>query len=340
MDFAGGLGGGCPSGDGPGAAFVGAGGEEGDESEEVVAGADGAGHAAFGDAGCGAEFGGFFVGEFVEVHFEFSAHDGDVAAGAAIFFAVFGFELLASGEVFFADVEEEEEGFGGEELGAFEEVAVVFGELLGADGGFGFEAGLEALEEGFEAERAFAFAGLEGADFGFEALEAALDDGEVGEGELEVHGLDVAVGVDGCFGVRDGFVAKGADDVDEGIHAGEVVDEFAGGAFALSEGLASGGEVDVLDGGVGDFFGAVEAGEGIDALVGDGNDADVGLAGGGVGADLGSATGDGVEDGGFAGAGESDDAKLHGFRVGCDLARGKGVGGLRGRGGGGGATRA
>ena len=313
MDFAGSLGGGSSGRDGPGAALIGAGGEEGDKAEEAVAGADGAGHAAFSDAGGGAELGGFLLGEFVEVHFELAGHDGDIAAGAGVLRAAGGFEFSAAREVLLPDVDEQEERLCGEELGAFEELAVVVGELLGADGDVVFEAGFQPFEEGLEAEGAFALAGLHGADFGFEALEAALDDGEVGEGEFEVHHLDVAVGVDRALGMGDRVVAEGADDMDEGVHAGEVVDELPRRPLAFAEGLAGSREVDVLDGCVGDFFRPVEAGEGVDTLVGDVDDADVGLAGGRVGADLGGAAGDGVEDGGLAGAGEADDAELHGF---------------------------
>ena len=58
-------------------------------------------------------------------------------------------------------------------------------------------------------------------DRGVETLEASLDDAQVGEGHLQVEGLDVAVGVDGALGMGHRLAAEGADDVDEGVAAVE-----------------------------------------------------------------------------------------------------------------------
>src|SRR6185312_8736266 len=125
VDFAGGFGRGRAGRDGPGAAFIGAGGEEADEAEELVAHADGAGHAALRDAGGFAEFGGFVVAELVQLHFELAAEDGNVPAGALIFAAEFGFDLAAARKVVVSDIHDDEQRKGGEELHAFEVLPVV-----------------------------------------------------------------------------------------------------------------------------------------------------------------------------------------------------------------------
>ena len=43
-------------------------------------------------------------------------------------------------------------------------------------------------------------------------LDAALDDSEVGKGQLEVHGHDVASGVDALEGMRHRGIVEGLDD--------------------------------------------------------------------------------------------------------------------------------
>ena len=51
----------------------------------------------------------------------------------------------------------------------------------------------------------------------FHPLVTFFHDGEVGEGELELHDLEVARGVDADFGVGDGRLFESAHDVDEHI---------------------------------------------------------------------------------------------------------------------------
>ena len=126
------------------------------------------------------------------------------------------------------------------------------------------------------------------------------------------HPLAGAVAVDGDIRVGNCLIGESADDVDEGIHAAEVVDELASRPLALAEGFAGCGEINVLDGRIGDLLRLVQFGQAIDARVGHVHDADVRLRAGAVRANLGRATGDGVEHRRLSGAGESDNSELHG----------------------------
>ena len=137
-----------------------------------------------------------------------------------------------------------------------------------------------------------------------------FDQGEVGEGEFELHGFDVAGGVDALGGVGDGVVVEGADDVDQGVEQAESVEESVGRRFAAAAqcaGEACAGEIDDVQGGGSGLARAVEVGESLESFVGRRHDAFVGVlvcaeAGGAVGA------GEGVEESGLAGAFEADES--------------------------------
>ena len=163
-----------------------------------------------------------------------------------------------------------------------------------------FKLATHPVEEVAQSLELAALAGLEGAQLGVDALDTALDQGEVGEGELEVHDADVAAGVDGALGVGNGLVLEGAHDMDERIDGGQLVQEAPAEALSLAEVLARGGEVDVLDGGVGRLLRLVDLGEAVNARVWDGHGADVGLARAAEAPDGGESAGDGVEDGRLA----------------------------------------
>ena len=233
-----------------------------------------------------------------------------------------GLDLGGAGGVGFVDVEDDEEGLVGEELVVDQHLALFVGHRLVTQRRVRFEPRLQTLEERRLALGGVALADLHGPHRCLDAFEALLDEGGVGEGELELHGGRVAGRVHGALGVGDGLVGEGADDVDEGVAAGELCEELRGRALAVAEGLA--GEVDVADVGEGELLRVEELRELVEAFVGDLDDADVGLDAGAVRARLRVALRDGVEDGGLAGALEADDAEIHGFEVTGD--RGQGIG--------------
>ena len=169
------------------------------------------------------------------------------------------------------------------------------------------------------------------AELGCDALLAPFEDGHVGEGELQLQRLDVAIGVDRLVHVSDGGVDEGARDHEERVAALKDVQVLAADALALAGALGRCGNVDVLHLGGHDALGLGYLREHVDARVGHLDHADVRLSAAGAEARrVGVASGDGVEDGGLAGAGESEDADSQGrvlvwWEMGVTILRDAGV---------------
>ena len=132
---------------------------------------------------------------------------------------------------------------------------------------------------------------------------------DVGQDELGDDGLDVACGLDLTVDVDDVRVVEGSGDHADGVGLADVGEELVAQALALARSPHDAGDVDEGDGGGQDPFGAEDLGEGRQARVRQGNDADVGLDGGeGVVRREHGRTGEGVEQGGLADVGQSDDS--------------------------------
>ncbi len=145
------------------------------------------------------------------------------------------------------------------------------------------------------------------ADGGLDPFQALLDDREVGEGEFEVQGLDVAQGIDRVLGVGHVGVGEGADDVDEGLPLGQVAEQLPAEAL-LGDALRQPGDIDVLHVGGDDLLGLEDACQHVQAAIGDLDGRQIRLVlGGGISADGGFGTGQGVEDGRLAAARQADD---------------------------------
>ena len=266
-------------GDGPGTALVFARGEEADEAEERVALADEADEAALVEAIGAEEFGGFFVVHLGKLGFDLAADGGCAGVGARgdfveLVFAHGFIQIIAEGGAF-ADVDDVEHG-------PLREKHEALDELLFLVGHFEFSEREFRLEGFFGAEKeslfAFEFAGAALLEVLLEALEALLNLAEVADDQIEIDVLDVAQGIDRAD-VGDGIVLEGAQDVDERVDVAQ-----AGEESSFFEGFfADGGDVGVFDGGVGGLFGAVEGGELVEAGIRNSGDADVLLAGIGVG---------------------------------------------------------
>ena len=95
-------------------------------------------------------------------------------------------------------------------------------------------------------------AGLRGA---LRALEPLLDDGEVGEGELELDDLAIANRIDGAHDVNDVGVLEAAHDVDDGVGVADVGEELVAEAFAFGGPFHEPGDVDELHDGRDYLFG-------------------------------------------------------------------------------------
>ena len=111
-------------------------------------------------------------------------------------------------------------------------------------------------------------------------LEPPIDEGEVGDDELEVEPVEVAPRVDRALRVGMRVVLERPDDVEQRVRLaepGEVLGgQLLGPDAALRRGRR-GGQVDVGDVGVDDLLGLEDLGQAVQALVGHLDDADVEL---------------------------------------------------------------
>jgi hypothetical protein len=138
-------------------------------------------------------------------------------------------------------------------------------------------------------------------------VQPLLDDGQVGEGQLQVEQLDVALGVHAALGVRHVLVGEGAHYVEQAVGLAEVGQE---GAAELV--LGRRGDVDVLHLGGHPALGLEHLVQPLQPRVGHLGHAHVG-AGGGVGADVRLAPGEGVEQRSLAAPRQPDYPYLHFF---------------------------
>mmetsp|Transcript_12449 Transcript_12449/g.53536 ORF Transcript_12449/g.53536 Transcript_12449/m.53536 type:complete len:246 (+) Transcript_12449:1128-1865(+) len=151
-----------------------------------------------------------------------------------------------------------------------------------------------------------------------EALEPLLDLRHVRQRELKVDDGDVREGIDLAVDVDDVVVVEASYDVDDGVALTNVGKEFVAETRTVRGALDEASDVDELDGGGHDVVlgGAGYRGERLEALVGDGDDAAVGLDGAErVVCSLRVAILDQcVEESGLADVGQADDAGLERHR--------------------------
>ena len=146
-----------------------------------------------------------------------------------------------------------------------------------------------------------------------EPFQAPVDHRQVGQDELEVEALDVALGVDAPVGVRIRRILEGADDVEQRVgvpQPRQVLGRQLLGPHAALARRRRCGQVDVGDVGLDDLLGLEDRGELVQALVGDLHDPHVeGQPAEASG--LGVAPGERVEDGRLAAPGQTHDRDLH-----------------------------
>ena len=145
-------------------------------------------------------------------------------------------------------------------------------------------------------------------------LEAALDEGEVGQDELGVEPVEIAGRVDRALRMRVGRVLERADDVEQRVRVAEPGEVLGRQVLRPDVALRRGrrrGQVDVGDVGLDDLLRLEDLGEPVEPLVGHLDDADVELHPAEP-AGLGVAPGQRVEDGRLARSGKTDDGDLHG----------------------------
>ena len=110
VNRAGGLGRLAALGDGPGACFLGTHGEEGDEAEQLVAGADDAGEAGFGETERFEIFGAFLHGHGDQFGLDRRRHDHGLGIFGRRLFKHAGAVRIAGCGAFFLDIADIENG--------------------------------------------------------------------------------------------------------------------------------------------------------------------------------------------------------------------------------------
>ncbi len=169
----------------------------------------------------------------------------------------------------------------------------------------GVEVGEQPREQGVFGMRGF----VPGAGGFGVALLTFLRAGEIGENQFRVDHLDVAHRVHRAADVMDVVVLETAHDLHDGVDLADVAQELVAQPLAAARPAHEARDIDELHGRRDDLLGTRQARERLEAGVGHGDDADVGvnsaeriirrlrLAG----------AGDGVEEGGLAHVGQSDD---------------------------------
>ena len=112
-----------------------------------------------------------------------------------------------------------------------------------------------------------------------ELHDALLDDLEVSEAELRLDDVDVAQRVDAALDMRDVRVDEAAHDMGDGVDLADVLEEFIAEALALGRALDQTGDGHELDHRRGGFLGLMELGKPIQPFVRDGHNAHIGVDG-------------------------------------------------------------
>ncbi len=310
MDFARGLGRLRALFDGPRAHLFLAGGEEADKAQQTVARADEPVEARFRKA---------HVGE--EELFLLRLHAGDFGLG----FGADGQHGRALGlgglpdhlkervvlhpalEVVLAHVGGVNHGLGRQQRHGGQQRGLVLGALHRAGGLPGVQRFLDPQEE-IQLFLVF-FVGLNQ----FSGLfDAAVEHLEVGEDQLHVDGLDVALRVDAALHVDDVVVHEAAHHVDHGVALADVGEELVAQPLSLGGPAHQAGDVDELDGRGRVFARVAQVREPVEALVRHGDDAHVRLDGAErVVGGLRPRVGDGVEQRALPDVRKSDNPQFH-----------------------------
>ncbi len=134
---------------------------------------------------------------------------------------------------------------------------------------------------------------------------------EVGEQELGVDDVDVVEGVDAAGDVDDFGVVEAADYMRDCVCRADVAEELVAETLAFAGAFDETGDVDELHCGGDEGFGLDEFGDLREALIGNGDDAGVGVDGAeGIVGGLRLGRGEGVEDRGFSDVGETNDSAV------------------------------
>jgi len=309
MDDTGGAGGLGTLGDGPGAGFLRAGGEIGDQAEQVVAGADHAVEPRLFQADGFQELFLFFLVQLRD--FRLDGRGDDHGNGA--FFLGLCSDLLGQGIAFasgsLVDIAHVEHGLCGQKVQALQDPG-----FLGV-GGFQHACRLAVLKQGerrlHDRQNRLGFLVAAGRLL-LQGRDAALKAFHVGDHQLGLDGFGVRYRVDSPVDMGDVVILEAAQNVRDGVDFTDVGQELVAEAFPLGRAAHQAGNVHKRDAGGDDFLGTGDLADGIKPWVRHGHLAGVRLDGAEriVGSLGGCGLGKRVEERGLADIRQSDNAAL------------------------------
>ena len=261
---------------GPGAALIRAGRQEGLQAQEVERCLDQAVEAALRLAEVFEEGLGLFFVELGDLRLDF-CRDGDDfrALFGRVFLDLLDVRVLvvSRSDFVLGDVRDVERRLERQEIHLLDELEVILGEVDLACRRALVERGLDAAQDLVLDLRLFV-AGLRDLR---ELHDALLDDLEVSEAELRLDDVDVAQRVDAALDMRDVRIDEAAHDVCNGIDLADVLEEFIAEALALGRALDEASDVDEAHGGRCRLLRVVEFMQDLEARVWYGDDADIRL---------------------------------------------------------------
>ena len=316
MDDTGGLGSFPALVDGPGAHFVGTGGEVAAQAQRVVAGADDAHQTAFRDAVGGKHLCLFPGGKALQLFFQLGADAGET--GMAFFGQLLhaGHKVVAVGHGGFVHVGAVDDGLGGQQAQFTPglEEGLVVGQLERA----GAVTGIEVLQQALH-DLCGGLGVLAALGHLLQLFQAAFHALQVGQQQFGLDGVDVAQGVHAAVHMSDVLILEAADNFYDGGAFADIAQELVAQAFALAGAAHQAGDVDEVHTGVDGLFGRDLGRKRVHALVGHGHGGLVGFDGterivGGLRV---LRLGQGVEQGGFPHVGQTHnaDAEGHGLSL-------------------------
>ena len=226
-------------------------------------------------------------------------------------------EIRGFRQVGLADVQQDEHRLLGQEAKATDRLLVVRVEVDVANRVTSLERFLEPPEDHLLALVGLALRRGAMASARRETLDPPVDEGEIGQDELEIELLDVACRINRPRGRRKRWVVEGTHDMDERVRlpqAGEMLGRQLLRSDVALAGCGWRGQVDVGDVGVDDLLGLEDLGQLAEPVVRHLDDADVELHAAEA-AGFGVPSRQRVEDGRLACAGKTHDRSLHRSRV-------------------------
>ncbi len=223
-------------------------------------------------------------------------------------------ELTFRGDIPLPDVEQDQDRLLGEEPEAADGLGLVGVELEVADRLAGLQARVDPPQDDLLALGRLALRLRPVAPAALESLQAPLGHRQVGQDELEVELLKVARRIDTAGGMRMDGVVEGANDVEEGVRIAQPREVVGRKLLRADAPLRRGrrrGQVHVRDIGVDGLPWLEDGSEPVESVIRDLHDPDV-EGDAPVATGLGVPAGQGVEDGGLAAPGKTDDGGLHG----------------------------